>query len=139
MPTRWKLDTCDCIMITQEGATENDFPTLVQAESICPIHNVLADETSVFNTLKDENPRRNKAFQHLLDNGPAALVNTDPDTGVKVLKPGISIDSSFTGTPPDRVVILTLTGITLTTNQKNTAQTFLNNRFGAGKVTLVNS
>ena len=125
-------------MITNPGATVNDFPVLVQAENVCETHSVLANQAEVFNTLKDENPRRNKAFQHLLDNGPALLVDTDPVSGAKVLKPGIHIDFSFTGTPPNRVVVLTLTGITLTTNQKNNAQTFLNNKFGVGKVTLVN-
>ena len=37
---------------------------------------------------------------------------------------------------PNRVMTLTVTGITLTQQKKTTAQNFLNTKFGIGKVTI---
>jgi hypothetical protein len=139
MPTRWSPDTCDCVMITEAGATESDFPTLVTAEYICPIHSGLSSHTAVYNTVKDENPRKNKAFQQLIDNSPAGMFDLDAESGTKVLKKGITLDWSWTGIAPTRVIVFTLTGITLTTNQRNNAQSLLNSTFGAGKAVLVNN
>lgn len=139
MATRWILDTCDCKMLTQPGATQTDFPTLVQAEHICSIHQVLPDSTAVYNTLKDENPRKNKGHQALLDAGPAGMFDTDAESGQKILKKGVTLNWAWSGIAPNRVITFTLTGITLNTNQKNNAQNQLNLMFGAGKAILVNA
>lgn len=139
MATKWHLDTCDCIMVTQPGATENDFPTLVQAERICSIHNVLPNPTTVYNTLKDENPRKNKGYQQLIDNAPAAIFDIDVESGSRVFKKGITLNWAWSGTAPNRIVTFTLTGTTLSTKQKNDAQALLNTTFGVGKAVLVNN
>lgn len=138
MATRWILDTCDCQMITDAGATETDFPVLVQAEHVCSIHSVLPDNTAVYNTLKDENPRKNKGHQALMDAGPAGMFDLDAESGQKILKKGITLNWEWGGIPPNRVITFTLKGITLTTNQKNMAQNQLNIMFGTGKAVLVN-
>ena len=139
MPTRWKLDTCDCVMITNPGTTSTDFPVLVQAEHVCSVHQSLPNHVTVYNTLKDENPRKNKAYQQLLDNAPASMFDTDAESGAIILKKGVTLEWSWTGTPPNRVVVFTLTGFTLNTNQKNNAQALLDSTFGTGKAVLVNT
>ena len=139
MPTRWKLDSCDCVMITDSGATSNDFPVLVQAETVCSVHQVLLpDHTVVYSTVKDENTRKSKAHQQLIDNAPASWFDPNVESGVKQFKKGIALNWSWSGTSPNRVIVFTLTGVTLTTNQKNNAQNLLDSTFGVGKAILVN-
>jgi hypothetical protein len=136
--TRWSPDTCSCVI--EYTWDDNDPPearphNLSTYVNKCAEHTILAADNTRYDTVKEENSRKNIAHQGILDNGPSSLYDLTPE-GSRVLKGGITISWSWTGTPPNRVITLTYTGITLTTNQRNTAQTWLNNRFGAGKVIL---
>lgn len=57
--------------------------------------------------------------------------------GTRTLKEGITIDFEWTGSAPNRVIRMIIKGVTLTQTQFNTLQTRLDNRFGVGKVILV--
>jgi hypothetical protein len=135
--TTWRPDTCDCIIEytwddqVPESERKNDFRNIVKR---CPAHSELSS-LDIYSTVLEENPRKNFAFQHVLDNGPAALSDTTPE-GAKVLKQNLTYNFSWSGTAPDRVLTISFTGISLTTTQRNAIQTFLNNRFGSGKVIL---
>jgi len=135
--TRWSPDTCDCVI---EYSWDDSVPedqrvhTLSNYVNKCAAHSALSTDTDRWNAVFEENPRKNIAHQLILDNAPTAmydLVNSN-----RVLKSGIAINLSWSGTAPNRVLTISYTGITLTTNQRNTIQTFLNNRFGVGKVLL---
>jgi hypothetical protein len=57
--------------------------------------------------------------------------------GSRTFKKGITATWSWSGTAPNRLMTITVTGIVLTTNQKNAIQTKLNERFGINNVTIV--
>ena len=64
------------------------------------------------------------------------MIENLPD-GSKQFKKGVNISWAWSGLPPDRVLTITVTGTTLTTQQKNAIQNRLNSRFGTGKITVV--
>ena len=135
--TRWSPDTCACVVEYTWDSTQSESTrvhTLSNVVSKCPAHQALSDST-IYSTLVDENPRKNTALQTVLDNSPTTALY-DIVNGNRTLKPTIGYSFSFTGTAPNRVLNLSFTGITLTTQQKTTIQTALNTRFGSGKTII---
>ena len=133
--TRWSPDTCSCVVEyswDDSVSAEQRTHELTSIEK-CPVHSSLSD-SEAFAAVTDENPRKNNSLQSVLDNGPATLYDVNAD-GARILKPNLAYNFSFSGTPPDRVLTINFSGITLTTPQKNAIQNFLNSRFG-GKVVL---
>lgn len=139
---RWTLDTCSCIVDISFDDTQ---PPDTRAHNLsnyvrrCSFHNVQANDTDRYNSITEENPRKNNARQHIIDNAPVAFVDTNATTGLKTLKPGLSIDFSVAGTPPNRIFTMIFRGVTLTQAQINNVQTKLDSRFGAGRVIFVNN
>ena len=71
MVTRWQPDTCECII------EYNEDGTLSNVVNACDAHQG-DDEETVYQNVKEENPRKNKSFKEILDNAPAALYDIDP-------------------------------------------------------------
>lgn len=137
----WHLDTCDCqIIISYDDTTPLDTRTysLVNYQRTCAIHQDINDIPTRHATIVEENTRKNQAYQLIIDHAPASMLQTLPN-GTTDLKKGIDISYTVQGIAPNRTFTLIVTGITLTTNQISTAQNFLDNRFGTGKVTMVNN
>lgn len=136
--TRWSPDTCDCVIDYQwDDSLPNDSIVLTPVNTVnkCSAHAALATTpTAHYALLTEENPRKNNALQTILDNGSTSL--SDIVGSNKVMKKGINFIFTYSGTAPNRVLTVSFTGVTLTNQQKNSAQTFLNNKFGAGKVVL---
>ena len=136
--TRWSPDTCDCVIeYTWDDSLPNDQIVLTPTNiiNVCPFHTAFATSpANLYAVLTEENPRKNIAIQNILDNGPTSLFDVVGSN--RYLKKGITINFSWTGTAPNRVVHLTIGGVTLTNNQRNTVQNALNTRFGTGKVIL---
>lgn len=132
MVTRWSPDTCDCII-----EYDNDF-VLVRIIRQCEFHAAMSQATDVdiYNSVKEENPRKNKALQEILDRGPSSLYDIQTD-GTRSFKNGINVSWTWSGTAPDRVLNISITGVTLTANQKNNIRSFLDNKFGQGKVVIL--
>jgi hypothetical protein len=128
--TRWSPDTCECVI------EYNDDGTLSKVVKACDAHDGDADD-KIFENVKEENPRKNHSLKEILDNAPPGLFEVDPESGTRVFKKGITVDFSWQGVKPNRTLTLTVNGITLTSTQRNAIQAKLNNRFGAGKVTIV--
>jgi hypothetical protein len=136
--TRWSPDTCTCVIEYRWDDTQPESSrthTLDNYVSKCPAHTILADDTTRYNTVLEENPRKNNALRHILDNSPSTGLY-DTVNGIRELKSNIRFDFTWSGTAPNRVLNITFTGITLTTNQKNTLQSALNTRLGSGKVLI---
>lgn len=129
MVTRWSPDTCQCII------EYNDNITLSRVIQACAAHQG-GTEVTVFNTVMEENPRKNHSLKEILDNAPASMIDIGGD-GTRTFKNGISVDFDWSGVAPNRQLTLTVRGITLTANQKTAIQNKLDTRFGAGKVTVV--
>ena len=136
--TRWSPDTCACVI---EYTWDDSVPDSSRVHTLGNIINKCSDHSSlsnanVYTALTEENPRKNITKQHILDNSPTTALY-DIVNGNRQLKPNIFFNYSFSGTAPNRVLTISFTGITLTTNQKNTIQSALNTRFGSGKVLIV--
>lgn len=135
--TRYSPDTCECVIeytwddSVPEDQRQHSLSTYVNK---CPAHSALASDTARWNAVFEENPRKNNALQHVLDNSPVAALFDTTAEGARVLKNNITFNFSFSGTAPNRVLTISFSGISLTTNQKNTIQSALNTRFGSGKV-----
>lgn len=135
--TRWTNDTCGCVIdYTWDDALPPESITTNLSNVIekCPNHSSLPNNIDVWNSILDENPRKNISYQSLLDNGPSTIY--DIVNGNRVLKVGLNYNFSFSGTVPNRILNISITGTTLTNAQKNTIQGALNTRFGTGKVVL---
>ena len=134
---RYSPDTCGCVIDYQwddEQTGEDRQHTLTSVVSRCPAHAALPTNGGVWDSILDENPRKNNAYQLVLDNGPTTLY--DILNGFRQPKPGINITWSWSGTVPNRVLTLNVVGLTLSNAQKSVIRTALNTRFGTGRVTL---
>jgi len=136
--TRWSPDTCSCVIEYTWDSTVSEDQRVHTLNTIskCPQHQALSDNIA-YSTILDENPRKNIAHQLILDNGPNILY--DIINGTRQLKPNLAFQFTFSGVAPNRVLTIAYnntSGNVLTTQQKNTIQTFLNNRFGVGKVVI---
>lgn len=137
--TRWRPDTCNCVIeYTWDDALTPDqvIHTLDTIKRRCIDHAHLVTDTEVYNVVKEENPRKNITQQLLLDNAPNTVYDVNTD-GTRQFKKGIVASWSWSGLAPNRLMTITVTGVTLTTNQKNAIQTKLNERFGISNVTIV--
>jgi hypothetical protein len=135
--TTWSPDTCECQIEydwDSEATEENRTHTLKRFVNKCQAHAALGADDNIWNTVLEENPRKNVAHQLILDNGPAAL--SDLIDGSRRLKAGITFNFSWSGTAPNRVLTISVNGLSLTTQQRNAIETFLANRFGAGRVLI---
>jgi len=140
--TRWAPDTCQCVLeyswddTVAEDQRTHTPTTVVQR---CTAHQTLPNTAeAVFNTIMDENPRKNKALYEILMNAPSTSWYDiiDSVSGARQFKNNIVINWTWSGTAPNRVITITFTGISLTNAQRNTLQTRLNTLFGTGKVIL---
>jgi hypothetical protein len=138
-PVGWDVDTCDCSLAYEydDDSTEpSPQLTLIRIDNVCPAHQGL-NTTTLFDTVRDESPRLGYSLREILDNGPTGIFEIDPESGQRVFKKGITVFFSWSGVAPNRLLTLTVTGTTLTTQQRTNLQTRLDNKFGAGKVALV--
>jgi len=136
--TRFSPDTCQCVLeyTWDDTVSEtNRVHTLSNFVTKCPAHSSLSTDKDRWDSVFEENPRKALASQHILDNSPTTALY-DIINGVRQLKPSITLNFSWSGTAPNRVLTISYTGITLTTTQKNTIQSALNTRFGSGKVLI---
>lgn len=135
MVWRRTLDTCEC-KYYYNSTTQNPHE-LISFDKKCNAHQTISNDQTLFNILFEENGRKNESWQMILDNAPSTIYEFDVE-GTKIFKTGIVVSWSFTGTPPNRVLTLTITGISLTGAQKNSIQTKLDQRFGISNIIIVN-
>lgn len=141
--TRWSPDTCGC---TFEYTWNTDDPestrthTYARVVTECVSHSHLTgnNKKDAYDSSLEENQRKNGSIGELLDKASADFGEIDPQSGAMVLKKGLVLTWDWTGTAPNRVMNLTLTGTILSAQKKAAAQTFLNNKFGVGKVVFNN-
>ena len=131
--TRWTPDTCSSPPCIFEYTDDGNL-TLTNTVQKCSRHSSQANSTAYTNVI-EENQRKNISYQFVLDNSPTTSLY-DIVNGTRQLKNGITFSWTWSGTPPNTVLTISYTGITLTTQQKNTIQSALNTRFGTGKVLI---
>lgn len=140
----WKPDTCECVV--EEIYNGNEIVGGGQVIKKCLAHTAVADQDLygvLYANPDGENKRKNQVHRLLL--GHDSIKNlgleqtiTNPDgTQTVEFKNGISFNWSFNGVGADRVLTVNVTGVTLTNTQKNAIRTFVNNKFGIGKVEII--
>ena len=140
----WEPDTCQnprCIIeYTWDDAVPDTSRVHTYKSTIrtCPIHQGLVGSNH-FAVVLPENQRKNQVRSWMLENlATFSQTITNPDgTTYKTEKAGVTYNWSFTGINDQRVLTISVTGITLTTNQKNSIKTFCDATFGVGKVVVV--
>lgn len=135
---KWSPDTCQCVLFYEWDPTkpaDQRTHTFTKVEKVCQFHQGLTD-SEIYTHVVDNNQRKNKLEGFILQNLTSALAQTDPESGVLVWKDGISFNWSFSGTTDSRVLTISISGVNLTNNQKNTIQNWCNTTFGTGKVIL---
>jgi len=135
---RWQHDTCQCVYIENYN-TDTDTFSINHFEVICSPHSSISDDTTRYNTLVNDNKRKNFFLDSAMTSLPTQLTQnfTREDGSTFIgLKNNIKYNFTFSGTGQSRVLTVSFTGITLTTQQKNTLQSLANQKFGVGKVVI---
>lgn len=90
---------------------------------------------SIYNTVLDENQRKNKSVDAFLSSSVANNISDLlPGNTVRTLKDSVIL--TYTGTAPNRVLNVNF-GSLLTAGQKNNLQSTCDTQFGAGKVIIL--
>jgi len=140
----WSPDTCGCKV--EEKWDKDDPQAGVSFNKVitkCSAHTSVADE-DLFGVLyansDGENKRKNQVRKLLTEDVGLALgelkTNTDGSTYLD-FKNGIDLEWSFTGTGVDRVLTISVKGITLNATKRNAINSFCTTKFGVGKVEIV--
>lgn len=136
----WTLDTCGFDATNQncQVEMERDSWTFITFVRQCPTHSGVPNTLAGFNSIYQENVRgKSNVLKEILDNAPTSMFDIDAKSGERVFKQDIVVTWSWSGTFPNRILTITVTGVTLTTNQKNSIIAKLDSRFGIGKVIII--
>ena len=132
--TRWSPDTCGCVIDFEWDRDLLATSRVHTGKNIvkdCPDHSGLKTPTAFYDAILDENQRKNKVRQDILENVSALAETKD---GELTFKDGITLSWSWEGKDDERILHLTVTGFTLNQGQKNAITTIANSRFGIDKV-----
>ena len=143
MAIRWRPNTtCECEV---EYTINNSLPPDtahggLRCDSFaftrkCPAHSSFADK-QLWDIIWDENPRYSTTYDLITAHGPPGLYDTDTETGSKALKHNVGLNLTWSGTAPNRVLTIAITGANVTTAQKNTIRAAINAKIPGGKVVL---
>jgi len=136
----WKPDTCGCVFEeTHDPSDANYGVKFSKVVTKCLVHQLVADANlydEVYANPGSEQKRKNKIDAYLLTSGALGLsetvINRDGEAVVQY-KSGISYNWYFDA---NRVLNVTISGITLSNNLKNTIRSFCDATFGVGKVVV---
>ena len=141
---RVKPDTCDCQLLYQ---CDVDLPleqrtfTVLAFEIRCNAHSnsnlpTMNNQQVWDDVIIPEFRKKNDSIQTLLDNAPNSVY--DLDGGTRIFKKNIMVSWSWSGTAPNRLLTITIYGISLTGNQLNAINAKLDERYGISNVVIVN-
>lgn len=138
----WKPDTCECHI--EEIYEGSNIVGGGQVLNKCAAHASIPDDQLygvLYANADGENKRKNRIERFLLGldgtNFNLSESVTNPDGSVSVKwKGGVTFSWSWTGTGADRTLNITVTGVSLTTNQRNAINTWCATNFGANKVVI---
>lgn len=115
--TRWRPDTCECIIEYEWDDTSPLEERIHTHKSIikCEHHATIDDNIEAHEKVKNENSSKNKVLGHILENFPEVVEEVTDKDGVitKELKGGIKYEWSF---DENRELVAGLTGVTAKIN-----------------------
>lgn len=130
--TVWRYkepNICGCVFL------QNPDFSFAGVEKMCSDHNNVSAEIA-YNNWYENMFRRSHTQNFFSANLKTQLYNEDITTGTLTLKNGITINYSWVGTEPNRVLNVTVIGFNLPDQQKNTIQNLCDSKFGAGVVVI---
>ena len=135
----WKVDTCNCIFEQTHNPADSGYGVqFSRILSKCSLHAAVADQDLygvVTANANSEMKRKNRIENYLLTTALGltdTVTNNNGETVVR-FKAGVRYDWSFNA---NRQLVVSIVGVTLTTNQKNTLQTWCNTNFGSGLIII---
>ena len=139
--TRWSPDTCACVMEYEWDETlpvDARMHAIKNVVNVCSFHSSAAsDKSAHFSLVIDENSRKNKIYGQLLNvSNITEILTQDDGSQVVQLKKGITFNWSWSGTGSSRIVTISVTGVNLSTAQKNSLQSWCDSNLGAGKAAI---
>lgn len=123
---------CNCVFLQQVDDLGNI--SFYGMEVTCPEHSN-PNQEAAYNNWHENILRRSNTQNMFMANLATQLYNIG-EGGALLLKSGISINYNWTGTEPNRVLNVIVTGFNLTNQQKNTIQNLCDSKFGTGKVVI---
>ncbi len=140
----WKPDTCKCVLEEQYDKDIKDFTiTCSQIINKCEDHTDVPDEELygvIYANPDGENKIKNLVHKTLIEhpdlNFSKRILNKD-GTSTLSLKDGIEYEWSFTGKGKSRSLNVKLTGVTLTTKEREIIKTHWKDSFGEEKVNIL--
>ena len=139
--TRWSPDTCGCVFDFEwDGDLAADQRVHTHKETIktCPNHQVVKlNPGNHYGSVLGENQRKNKLHGQLLtiSNLTESVTQEDGSTSIQ-FKKGMGFTYGWSGTDDARILTITVTGYTLTNQQKTSIQNWCNTNLGIGKVVI---
>ena len=139
--TRWKPDTCECVLEYEwdiEDMNPNRTHTLKKIVTACPEHTGLTP-AQAYSAIKGENTTKNQFLKELLDNSDTLRkqeVDAEGSPAGFALADGLKYEWSFKGTGANRTLDVEITGKSLTQNEKTTVEQVISQKF-PGKVNLL--
>ena len=132
---KWTADTCTgnpstgCVILMD--MSNPNSPVFSSFERRCIHHSAISGD-SLMQTMFTESRRKENTRQKILETASQLLGETNTD-GSLVWKKGITMNWSY---DDSRILTVSVSGATLTTNQKSAIQTWCDGQFGAGKVVV---
>ena len=137
--TVWTPDTCDCQVVYEwddSVPAEERVHTAKRIEK----HDVTNPGLSAaqeYAAILENNQRKNKVYGQLLNVQGVSETVTQPDgTDAVRLKKGIIMNHSWTGEGESKVLKISVSGASLTNQQKTGLKNWADSTLGAGKVEI---
>ena len=131
---KWTADTCTgntstgCVILMD--MSNPNTPVFSSFERRCVHHSAISGD-SLMQTMFTESRKKEHTRQKILETASAIIGETID--GTLTWKKGITFNWSYDN---NRILTVSVSGATLTTNQKSTIQTWADNIFGSGKVVV---
>lgn len=133
--TRWRPDTCDCIIEYEWDDTLPEADRVHNLKTIqrCPAHQA-HQKPDAYQAVQDENRRKNKVHSLILENMPDIVEEVTNSDGSKAkrLKAGVEFGWSF---DDKRKLVVDLKGATVA--HKNQLKGLINSGFGTNKIDVI--
>jgi len=136
---QWMPDTSDAIIVYQ---WDDSLPADQRVHTVKEIirhdknHPNMTMEQE-YAAILEENQRKNKVYGQLLGISALSQTITNPDGSSSIiLKNGITVNFSYTGTDPNRILVISVSGYMLSLQQKSVIQNWCDNNLGIGKVQI---
>lgn len=139
----WSPETCDCHIKYQFDDSLPDNEIVLSVSFIghaCDAHKDLLPNAPVtYTTVLDEGRKKSLTLDLALQNATNKLGDSFTEEGgtYVLLKPSIAFVATFEGVAPNRTLSVQFIGAALTSQEKSKIQLALNNKFGAGVITLL--